>query len=108
MFAPLSVLFGASVVTTVEVYQQPIAGKSPESIWSMVWDGVGVTFVAVLTNGSAFGVKEDALLLRCFLTVRSIKHHETTVTQLLQRRAEVENMNGDLAETKRFLTADKS
>ena len=34
-------------------------------------------------------------------------HHKTTVTQSLQRRAEVERMKGDFAETKRFLTDDK-
>ena len=90
-----------------DVYQQPIAGMSPESSWPRVWDVEGVTSLAVLTDGSSFGVKEDALFLRCFFTVRSVHHHKTTVMQSVQCRAEVESMTGDFAETKRFLTTDR-
>ena len=66
----------------------------------------GVTSLAVLTYGSAFGVEKD-VLLRCFFIVRSIDHHKTIVMQSLRRSTEVESMKCDLAETKRFLTADK-
>ena len=79
---------------------------SPEPSWSRVRFVEGVTSLVVLTNGSAIGVKEDALLLRSVFIVRSIHHHKTTVTYSLQRRAEVESIKGDLAEPKRFLTAD--
>ena len=51
--------------------------------------------------------EEDAFILRCFFAVRSMHHHKTTVTQSLQRRAEVESMKVDSAETTRFLTDDK-
>ena len=51
--------------------------------------------------------EEDALFMPCFFAVRSMHHYKTTVTQSLQRRAEVESMKGDFAETTRFLTDDK-
>ena len=51
--------------------------------------------------------EEDALFMPCFFAVRSMHHYKTTVTQSLQRRAEVESMKGDFAETTRFLTDDQ-
>ena len=67
----------------------------------------GVTSLAVLTNGSAFGVK-DGVFLRCFFAVRSVHHHKTTVTQSLQRRAEMGKACRVTPLRRRgFLTAEK-
>ena len=46
-----------------DVHQQPIAGVSPESSRSKVWDVAGGTSLAGLPSGSAVGVKEDSRTL---------------------------------------------
>ena len=72
-------LLGTNIVTSVNnkhrhlpkahpnVHQETIKGISPESSWSRVWDVEGVSSLAVLTNGSAFGVNEDAFFFALFL-----------------------------------------
>ena len=106
-FAPLAVQFGGGEHCDIcgQDTSALAESKHVSRVELVLGNGVeGVTWIAELPNG-AVGVKEDALDVVFFLTIRSVHRNKTTVRHSLQRRRRIPDRLRP-SKLSSFLTAD--